>query len=142
MTSDTWQKLATLHINDARLDKSSRQLMMAKLSRDSVRADERAAGGVVDEQTPFARTLQRFENAIAQDATHNEYFFHSKIHQWLEEDERDHLRRDVEALNKRVYAELFLTPNHDAWLGMVPDDTYTALEKDGCACDPGAAPMR
>jgi hypothetical protein len=48
----------------------------------------------------------------------------------------------VEAFNKRVYTNLFLTPDFDAWLGLVPDDTYTALEKDGCACDKGAPPMR
>lgn len=30
----------------------------------------------------------------------------------------------------------------DAVLGLVPEDTYTALEKDGCACDPGAPAMR
>ncbi len=45
------------------------------------------------------------------------------------------LARDVEALNKKVYTELFLTPDHDAWLGLVPEDIYSALEKDGCACD-------
>lgn len=92
--------------------------------------------------TPFARTLRRFESAIAQDTVRNEYLFHIQIHQWLEGDETDRLRGDVEALNKRVYAELFLTPDYDAWLGLVPDDTYTALEKDGCACDKGAPPMR
>ena len=49
---------------------------------------------------------------------------------------------DLEALNRQVYQELFLTPDYDAWLGLVPEDTYTALEKDGCACDKGAPPMR
>jgi hypothetical protein len=64
------------------------------------------------------------------------------VHEWLQQDKTDHLRQDVEALNNRVYAELFLTPDFDAWLGLVPDDTYTALEKDGCACEKGAPPMR
>ena len=44
------------------------------------------------------------------------------------------LARDVEAFNTKVYDEIFLTPDHDAWLGLVPDDTYAALENDGCAC--------
>jgi hypothetical protein len=47
-----------------------------------------------------------------------------------------------EAMNRRVYQELFLTPDYDAWLGLVPEDTYTGIEKDGCACDKGALPMR
>jgi hypothetical protein len=142
MSSEWWQKIAALPPNVAHLDESSRRLMMAKLPRESVREDERQKGGVVDGQTPFARTLRRFESAIAQDSVHNEYLFHSQIHQWLEEDAVGYLSRDVEALNQRVYADLFLTPDHDAWLGMVPDDTYTALEKDGCACDAGAPSMR
>jgi hypothetical protein len=142
MTNDWWQRIGMLRAADARLDRSSRQLMMAKLPRDAVRADERARGDVVDDNSPFARTLRRFESAIAQDTARNEYLLHSQIHQWLEDDKSDQYRTDVEALNKRVYSELFLTPDHDAWLGLVPDDTYTALEKDGCACDKGALPMR
>ncbi len=142
MTDDAWQKLATLRTNDARLDESSRRLMIAKLPRKSVSDDERAQGGVVNGQTPFARTLAHFEEAIALDTVRNEYQFHLQIHEWLARDKSDHLRHDVEALNQRVYTDLFLTPDFDAWLGLVPDDTYTALEKDGCACDKGAPPMR
>ena len=41
------------------------------------------------------------------------------------------LAKDVTALNERVYAELFLTPSSDPWLGLLPPDTYTALEEDG-----------
>jgi hypothetical protein len=86
--------------------------------------------------------LGRFEDAIARDMVRNEYYYHTLIHQWLEEDKDGSLTGDVEALNRRVYQELFLTPDYDAWLGLVPEDTYTAIEKDGCACDKGAPPMR
>jgi len=48
----------------------------------------------------------------------------------------------LEALNKRVYAELLQTPDYDEWLGLVPADTYSGLEKDGCVCDKGAPPMK
>ena len=81
--------------------------------------------------------LDRFEIAIAGDMVRNEYFYHAHIHQLLETDSSETLSKDIEALNRKIYEELFLTPDYDAWLGMVPDDTYTALEKDGCACDPG-----
>jgi hypothetical protein len=137
-----WQKLGRQHISEAMLDESSRRLMMAKLPQDSIRPEERSTGGVADEHTPFARTLRRFEDAIALDTLRNDYLFHTQIHQWLEQDTTNHLCHDMEALNKRVYSELFLTPDYDAWLGLVPEDTYTALEKDGCACDKGAPPMR
>jgi hypothetical protein len=37
----------------------------------------------------------------------------------------------ADQLNAKVYAELFLTPDSDPWLGLVPRDTFTALEDDG-----------
>ena len=137
MTPDAWRKIAAMHHEEAELDESSRRMMIAKLPRDSVRPSERSSGGIVDDNTPFARTLSRFQDAIALDTVRNEYLFHTQIHQWLADDASDELRHDVNALNKRVYAELFLTPDYDAWLGLVPEDTYTGLEKDGCACDKG-----
>jgi hypothetical protein len=39
--------------------------------------------------------------------------------------------REIEALNARVYAELFLTPDSDPWLGLLPPDTFAALENGG-----------
>jgi hypothetical protein len=37
----------------------------------------------------------------------------------------------VDQLNERVYAELFLTPSSDPWLGLVTPDVYTALDNGG-----------
>jgi hypothetical protein len=104
-------------------------LMMKKIPPGDDRTDE----GVMAWLNAFYRMLSNY--AIAQDTVHNEYVFHTQIHQWLEQDMDNRLHTDVEALNKRVYAEPFLTPDYDAWLGLVPADTYTALDKDGCACD-------
>jgi hypothetical protein len=134
MTPELWGKIAALHAS--RLDLNSRRLMMAKLKPENLTAEERQTGGLVREDTPFARTLRNFERAIAEDIVRNEYLFHERLHEWLAPGGRyAALARDVEGFNTKVYAELFLTPDHDAWLGLVPDDTYTALENDGCACE-------
>jgi len=37
----------------------------------------------------------------------------------------------VDEFNERVYAELFLTPRSDPWLGLVPAEAYTALPENG-----------
>jgi hypothetical protein len=37
----------------------------------------------------------------------------------------------MEELNRRVYAELFLTPESDPWLGLRVDGVYSAIEGDG-----------
>lgn len=142
MTNEHWAALATVHRDAVQLDESSRRFMMAKLPAEMLTPVELRTGAAQTSPTPFARMLEKFESAIARDMVRNEYYFHTLIHQWLEEDKDGMLTRDVEALNKRVYAELFLTPDYDEWLGLVPEDTYTALEKDGCACDKNAPPMR
>jgi len=141
MNTQWWAKIAARHRYVVELDDNSRRLMMAKLPETMLHAEEIKTGAPVKD-SPFARMLENFESAIARDMVRNEYYFHTLIHQWLEEDKDGTLTRDVEALNKRVYAELFLTPDYDEWLGLVPEDTYTALEKDGCACDKNAPPMR
>jgi hypothetical protein len=53
--------------------------------------------------------------------------FHSQIHEWLAAGSM----HDAEAFNRRVYAELFLTPDNDPWLGMKPSQTLSALEGEG-----------
>lgn len=142
MTPALWSRIAEPLRASVALDESSRRLMMQKLPEEILLPAETSEGAPYSMKTPFGRQLHRFEEAIARDMVRNEYYYHNRIHQWLEEDKDGSLSRDVEALNRRVYAELFLTPDHDAWLGLVPDDTYTALEKDGCACDKSAPPMR
>ncbi|HIK07899.1 MAG TPA: hypothetical protein IGS40_24950 [Trichormus sp. M33_DOE_039] len=38
---------------------------------------------------------------------------------------------DVAILNEKVYAQLFLTPSSDPWLGLAPSDAYSAIDNDG-----------
>jgi hypothetical protein len=142
MTQALWEKIAVQYRWAAKLDESSRRFMMAKMPVEILLPEEIAESRPNTPDTPFGKTLRRFTEAIARDMLRNEYFNHSRIHQWLEEDTSGTLSTSVEELNRKVYEAIFLTPDYDAWLGLVPEDTYTALEKDGCACDKGAPPMR
>jgi hypothetical protein len=63
------------------------------------------------------------------DTVRNEYLLHRRVHEHLAEAETGTM--DLAALNEWVYAELFLTPSKDPWLGLAPADVYTALEGDG-----------
>jgi hypothetical protein len=76
----------------------------------------------------MARLLRKFQELIALDTVRNEYMLHSKLYTWLM---RDPERHDLEKLNKKVYASLFLTPHSDPWLGLVSADVYTALDNGG-----------
>jgi hypothetical protein len=90
-------------------------------------ASKRAVGKMVVED-PLLRAIRNIERSIAEDTVRNEYLLHSKIHQWFVQGK---FTRTVEPLNARVYAELFLTPHSDPWLGLISRDGYSGIEGDG-----------
>jgi hypothetical protein len=68
------------------------------------------------------------ERSISEDTFRNEYLFHAKIHDWLS---ADSTALNLDAFNSKVYAELFLTPDSDPWLGLAQPDICTAVENNG-----------
>jgi len=127
MDDATWAKIALLHAEDARLDQGSR-LLMAKKNPDAFAAGKLALSKMFVED-PLIRAARQFERSMAEDTVRNEYLFHAKIHDWFAQDPAP--TKDVGTLNEKVYAELFLTPSSDPWLGLKPNDAYSALDKDG-----------
>ncbi|HET9788994.1 MAG TPA: hypothetical protein VFP47_17795 [Pyrinomonadaceae bacterium] len=118
----TWRKIAALHLDDAKLDDRSLSLIKRQ-TRNALIAD---ASKTTPEQA-LASLVSKLEMNIALDTVRNEYLLHPKIHAWLTLNSL----RNVDVLNERVYAELFLTPASDPWLGLFAPDTYTALENSG-----------
>ena len=43
----------------------------------------------------------------------------------------DPSRTDLEKFNEKVYAELFLTPRSDPWLGLLNKDVYLGIDNGG-----------
>jgi hypothetical protein len=111
-----WARLAVLHADAATLDDASRALVRSKNLSRFTAADE------------WQRTLATLERAIAIDTVRNEYLFRRTLHEWLA---KAGATDDLAALNERVYAQLFLTPSSDKWLGLFPDDSFTGIEDDG-----------
>ena len=132
-----WAKIAALpkHAEDARLDAGSQALLRRKHAGPSAGPSARAAGALSlakrQQEDPLARVVAGFERSVAEDTVRNEYRFHRTIHEWFASGAPETRRDDVSALNERVYAELFLTPSTDPWLGLVPEDAYAALEGGG-----------
>jgi hypothetical protein len=120
-----WMRIAALHAQDATLDDGSRALIRSK-SPSAIQAS-RAAMGKTKVEDPLIRSLRNLERSISEDTIKNEYLLHSKIHQWLAQETSP----DLDRFNARVYSELFLTPDSDPWLGLVPPDVYSALDNDG-----------
>jgi hypothetical protein len=110
-------RLADRLASEARLDSRSRALLKRKHE-----AMARAYG--MPPPDP-ARALALFERSLAEDTAFNEYVLHQRLHGWFADRQ---VSPGLEPLNARVYAELFLTPAADPWLGLVSPDTYAALE--------------
>src|SRR5690242_15815209 len=110
----TWRKIAALHASDAVLD--SRSIALIKRQNPSLSGKE------------FATMMQKFQDAIALDTVRNEYLMHPRLYAWLVQDPS---RKDLEKFNEKVYAELFLTPKSDPWLGLLMPDVYTGIDNSG-----------
>jgi hypothetical protein len=123
---ETWNKIAALYLAEAKLDSYS----LALIRRQNPYTRETAGTGKSAQPSAdrLARLVQNFERAIALDTMRNEYLLHSKLYAWLLS---NRAALDTETFNERVYAELFLTPSSDPWLGLVQPDTYTGLDNDG-----------
>ena len=119
-------RIALLHSDSPGLDAGAKALLRAKgpNAMDAMRIT--ASKSRVED--PMLRSFQNLELTIAEDTIRNEYVFHSKIHQWLLDDRSN---RDLQQFNSRVYAQLFLTPDSDPYLGLVTPGTCSAIDNDG-----------
>ena len=117
-----WGRLAALHAADAAMDAAS----VAAVARHSPYVG--GAVGRAPTASELARVVSNFERRMALDTVRNEYLLRPALLRWLAEGAGG---LDVDKLNERVYAELFLTPGTDPWLGLLTPDTYTGLTGDG-----------
>ena len=122
----TWSLIAALHSSDAMLDLRARELIRAK--NPTAWDASRVAATKAIPENPLLRMLRNLERSIAEDTVRNEYLFHRTIHQWLADADA---ATEVDKLNTKVYAQLFLTPDYDPWLGLVQNDTFSALDNGG-----------
>lgn len=118
-----WKKIALSHIADARLD--ARSLGLIRRETQKVIGAEGSAAGA---DKALAKLVEKLQMNIALDTVRNEYLLHTKLYPWLIADRG---RSDIDALNQKVYAELFLTPASDPWLGLFSSDTYVAIDGGG-----------
>lgn len=124
-TDELWQQIGRLHQADAELDAAS-HTAIARENPTALAAGRLPVTKAVVE-TPLVRMLRNLHEAMAVDTVRNEYLLHRTIHVWLGEAPTV----DAAALNGRVYAELFLTPDDDPWLGLAPADQYSGLTDGG-----------
>jgi hypothetical protein len=126
MDEELWQAVANLHREDVKLDEASVAVVRKEFP---AAVAMRAAVSKTVLEDPVLRVVRSFEGSMALDTVRNEYLLHRKIHERFAAG--DAVTADVDQLNEWVYADLFLTPSSDPWLGLAPNDVYTALEQNG-----------
>lgn len=127
MDESLWQAISNLHRDEVKLDASSVALMRTEFP-DAAQAG-RVAITKARAEDPLLRVVRQFEESIGLDTVRNEYLLHRRIHEQFAAGNA--VITNVDQLNEWVYAELFLTPSSDPWLGLAPSDVYTALEGNG-----------
>ncbi|HVT29601.1 MAG TPA: hypothetical protein VHE81_16410 [Lacipirellulaceae bacterium] len=138
MDDDLWNAIARLHRPEVRLDGSSIEVM--KREAPAARVAARLTASKAQVENPVLRMVRTFEESIALDTVRNEYLLHRRVHEMLARTASGSM--DFDALNEWVYADLFLTPSSDPWLGLAPPDVYTALENGGCVVPKARAANR
>jgi hypothetical protein len=117
-----WAKL-TRSIAVEHLDAQSRALIESKHPRDW-------SSGAAPELDPakLAKSLAAFERRMTDDGTRNEFVYHSAIHARLAGRAPP---VDFESVNEFVYTRVFRTAKSDAWLGLMPTEAVTGIDRDG-----------
>jgi hypothetical protein len=79
----------------------------------------------------FTARLARLEDSIARDQALDRIALRPQIQAWIGEDSSAQL--EWAELNRRVYAEAFLTPADDPWMGLIDADAFTGQDRGGLA---------
>jgi len=102
---------------ECRLDARSRAIVVAKQ-----RSWARAAGVAAPDEAAIVAGVER---SLAADTARNETVLRPRLRAWFA---RGEAPATASALDDRVYAELFLTPASDPWLGLVDPTAFAALD--------------
>ncbi len=118
-----WPRIETLERQTIQLDSGSTAMIERKLepARGGDEASRRARA------LRSSRVLERLQSNLAADQARNRFRFQRTIHGWFAAG----AVADLASLNERIYAELFLTPASDPWLGLAPEDAYAAIDAEG-----------
>ncbi len=113
-----WQQIARRHLSDSTLD--NRSLALIKRQNQSLSNSE------------MSMLIYKFQESVALDTVRNEYLMRTKLYGRMVQ---PYNRVDLEKFNDDVYANLFLTPRSDPWLGLLSPEVYSAIDNGGVIGD-------
>ena len=101
----------------------------------AARALIRAKLGADQDPERFASMIDNLERSIAGDTALNELVLRPRLRQWFVD---DRIPTDLGELTELLYAELFLTPLDDPWMGMANIAFWPAIDHGGMTVPSGA----
>lgn len=116
---ELYDRLAARHQLDVPLSTASLTLL---------RRQQWRSGDPQQDERDFQRALEDLRRTLVRDSLRNEFELHRTIHRWFVAAE---LPRELEAINRRIYDELFLTPRSDPWLGLAAPTLVSGLAGGG-----------
>lgn len=112
---EDWKELAALYALHAKIDKSG-AIFIQRQIRNTVKENE------------FTELLQNLNVFVALDTTRNDFLMRPEIYETISNNRR---LPNLEIVNEQIYAQVFLTPKTDEWLGLYTPTLYTALDGNG-----------
>ena len=122
-----WQQIAELHRNNVIFDPNVRQLIATKFP-DAQKAAPIATSKMLVE-SPMLRVFGNLSRTTSLDTVRNNYLLRTRILAQMNDAESQ--KWSLAQLNDWVYAQIFLTPNQDPWLGLAPPDVFAAIDGNG-----------
>lgn len=105
------------------------EVVLSPASLGLIARQQWRSGAPQQDAANLAIALSALRRSVALDGLYNEFALHRGVHLWFAEQAAASL--DLEALNLKVYRELFLTPRGDAWLGLADPSVYSGLTAGG-----------
>jgi len=118
--------LSDAELFDRLADRHSADLQFSPATLTLLARQQWRSGDAARDAAELGQATTNLRRAVALDTLRNEYDLHRTIHGWFGAGDQE-----LEALNRRVYDELFLTPRSDPWLGLAAPSIYSGLDGGG-----------
>jgi hypothetical protein len=122
-----WTQIAALHFEETAFDPQSAALIESKFP--TAWQASRMAVSKTFVETPALKALRKLQESVADDTVRDNYMFRPQILAFLQGAQAHGFTLDQ--VNNWVYAQVFLTPNNDPWLGFAPQDVFSGIAQNG-----------
>jgi len=127
MDDKKWQQVAELPDHTAQFGFEVRKMIESKFPTANAALPVAMTKAVVE--IPMMREIRNLSSSVALDTVRNNYMLRTKILAVLSGPNGRSM--SLPQVNDWVYAQIFLTPRQDPWLGMAPPDVFSAIDGNG-----------